>query len=247
MLRNSLYRFPKIYNKIRPFSQSHTALKSVDENQSNTSNDEQPKRQFKLRLSREPIYSFRTPFRIVSNIINGYVVRWTLDKEFNSKTFLFGAMQAVQTVSALISRGDFTKVADLMHPESKEIVSEIQHYFKFWNDEQRAMIEVKMKDLLLQPFIHNLTIMHDPNTGRMWVGVVVAAHGTSGLSQIGSDSLPEPKDNVDAFKQGASLGLYNTYTCNYRFVREYTKGIDAEWEIASLNHIFPNQYFSPDP
>lgn len=164
------------------------------------------------------IHSIRNWF-LYKFIINAY-----FDSKFSYEEFTQGAKQALIHVSSLISRGDFGALNGLL---TKEALSEIQTNWQYFNDNQRFLLKIKKEDLFFT-FIHQIGIIFDAvDSKKRFVEIMVVFHALSDFDKIDQASV-----NLN------DMGKYQDRItiCNYRFIREYTKDVEGEWQINLLNH-----------
>jgi len=157
------------------------------------------------------------------------VIKGYFDPEFTFPTFLAGAEQAVVQVSSLISLGQFEKLKGLV---TREAINEIERNYRKLGASQKQFIAVNPKDLFIR-FVYEVGIIFDEQTNKRFVEITTVIQGCHGLgvARMSSDYAEEMKKSEDQL-----------YTCNYRFLREYTKGVEDDWTINKLNHFKPMEH-----
>lgn len=73
---------------------------------------------------------------------------------------------------------------------------------------------------------------------KRFVEITMVFHTLRGLAQMRARGEEPP----------LNMGMLPEYQkrisiCNYRFIREYTKGVEGEWTINLLNHFRPTDSF----
>lgn len=74
----------------------------------------------------------------------------------------------------------------------------------------------------------------DESTQKRFVEITMVYHTLKGLAAMRSRGEEPP----------LNMGMLPEYQnrisiCNYRFIREFTKGVESEWTVNSLNHFKP--------
>ncbi|XP_064475117.1 m-AAA protease-interacting protein 1, mitochondrial-like [Ornithodoros turicata] len=153
-----------------------------------------------------------------------FIIKPYLDSSFNQLEFLHGAKQAVAVVSDVLSSGDLKSLTGLV---TNDALPEIQRNLSLLNVRQRQNLVVRIADIYFC-FLYQIGIIMDDNSQRRYVEATVVYHYIPGLAEARAkekpiaDSMSEVKDLV--------------YVANYRFIREYTKGVQSDWTINRLNH-----------
>lgn len=152
------------------------------------------------------------------------IIRPYLDHNFSQPEFMNGAKQALALVSAMLASGDFKSLEGLV---TNDAIAEIQRNYSLLNVKQRQILAVKLSDIYFC-FLHQIGIIMDDNSQQRFVEATVVYHYIPGLGEARekqtplADSMSEVRDLV--------------YVANYRFIREYTKGVESDWTVNKLNH-----------
>ncbi|CAN8028894.1 unnamed protein product [Ixodes persulcatus] len=164
-------------------------------------------------------------FLTVKNWIQAtFIIKPYLDMGYNQKEFLNGAKQALTYVSALVARGDFKSLEGLV---ASPTISEVQRNYSLFTEEQRQKLSVELTDIYFC-FLYQIGIIMDDRNDQRFVEATVVYHYMPGLERIRqSPSLPD-----ETMEQVRS----RVHVANYRFIREYTKGVQGDWTINQLNH-----------
>ncbi|KAL8618003.1 hypothetical protein ACOMHN_040227 [Nucella lapillus] len=190
--------------------------------------DEDRRHRFPVKLMDFPektvpdiVKSFRN--RFFSFLIKGYY-----DTTFTIDGFLEGAVQAVSSVSSYVSDGNF---ADLKGLVADEAVPEIQNNYADLTYQQRRWLKVKPSEVIGK-FVYEIGMMFDDDTDQRFVEITVVLHGCHNLEDNPPSSLSDLYGHMGENPD-------NFYVCNYRFIREFTKGVEDSWTINKLNHFLP--------
>ncbi|CAH1788792.1 unnamed protein product, partial [Owenia fusiformis] len=143
---------------------------------------------------------------------------------------------AIVHVSNLISTGDFDSLEGLV---TDEAIAEIRRNYADLNDDCRAMIKVDPGDLFMR-FMYEIGVVMNDETEQRFVEITVVLHGLQGWKSWKSENQ-SPGMTFDLAE------TENLYVCNYRFRREYTKGVEDDWTINKLNHFTPSGHTQRNP
>lgn len=69
---------------------------------------------------------------------------------------------------------------------------------------------------------------------KRFVEITMVYHSLKGLASMRSQG-EEPPLNMGMLPEYQQ----NIFICNYRFIREFTKGVDGDWTVNLLNHFKP--------
>lgn len=69
---------------------------------------------------------------------------------------------------------------------------------------------------------------------KRFVEITMVYHSLKGLANMRSQG-EEPPLNMGMLPEYQQ----NIFICNYRFIREFTKGVDGDWTVNLLNHFKP--------
>ncbi|XP_055703554.1 m-AAA protease-interacting protein 1, mitochondrial [Phlebotomus papatasi] len=227
-------------NKLVPVlkcNKLHLSVRSVssDESSKNTQN--------RQNRSLPPLMDFPelvwpTVFKSMRNwILVNFIIRPYIDKEFNMPDFVFGAKQALQAVSTKLSDGDTSGISEWV---SKECVNELAKSLRSMSVAQRHEIRVIKEDIYFS-FPYQVGIIFDESsssndtTQKRWVEITMIFHALRGLHDMQERGETPP----------INLGVMPEYRdkisiCNYRFIKEFTKGNESDWTINIVNHFKPN-------
>lgn len=176
-----------------------------------------------LRLMDYKKLRWPNPINSLKNYLFAALIQISFDKEFSMNSFLAGAEQAIAVVSDLVSRGHFDELEGLV---TREAVQEVSHNYNSLSAMQRKFVAVNTKDIFLR-FIYEIGMIFDDETQRRFVEITTVFQGLHGLDNA------RMQHEYQYFQH---LNRDAAYVCNYRFIREYTKGKDDSWTINKLNH-----------
>jgi len=171
----------------------------------------------KLKLMDIPAIIWPHPMKSMRNLGLSFLIKGYFDNEFDSRTFLATAEQAIIAVSKMISTGDFNSLDGLL---TTQAIWEIRRNYDQLNAAQKEIIAIKQEDIFYK-FIYEIGMIFDDETNRRFVEIMVVLHGVqdrkTNMHNRGKSALP-------------------AYICNYRFRREFTKGVEDDWTINQANH-----------
>ncbi|XP_029658399.1 uncharacterized protein LOC115232575 [Octopus sinensis] len=171
-----------------------------------------------------PIKSFRNWW--FSKLIQGYY-----DHSFSIDSFLTGSEQAINYVSNCLAEGDFDELQHIVEPEA---LQEIQNNYADLSYSQRTSLAIKPEDIFLR-FIYEIGMMFDDNENQRFVEITVVFQGFHGFYEA---KQKDPREYYEFVRANTEL----LYVCNYRFIRDFTKGVSSsDWIINKLNHFIPNE------
>lgn len=182
---------------------------------------------FPVKLMDFPERSVPSFVKSFRNRFFSFLIRAYYDATFTIDGFLEGATQAASIVSQCISDGNF---ADLKGLVVEEAVTEIQNNYADLSLQQRRWLRIKPSDLIGK-FVFEIGMMFDDHTDQRFVEITVVLHGYHDMEERPS-SLSELYSHMGENPE-------KFYVANYRFIREFTKGVDTAWTINKLNHFTP--------
>jgi len=164
---------------------------------------------------------------IKSWILAKFIVQPYLDRDFTLTDFTIGAKQAMSLVSSYLSQGDFQSLQGLV---SDDAISEIKENFSAFNVKERHDLFIKITDILFA-FPYQVGIIFDDNSQKRFAEITVVYHCMKDLEKITSQGRDVSIEM--GFKEQVKEDIQ---ICNYRFIREYTKGVESDWVINRLGH-----------
>ena len=151
---------------------------------------------------------------------------------FSIKEFSRGAKQSACIVSQLLAEGQLDELKDLL---SSECLTAVRNGLSLFSLPQRSSLAVSEEDIYFS-YVYQIGIMmedhpteenkHIRHVECTWVG----------------HSFPDYYQAVEQFKGDPIKIKRHLEECggpmimNYRFIRDYTKGVEDAWTINAVNH-----------
>ena len=161
---------------------------------------------------------------IFSNVIIGPYY----DKNFSRNNFTEGAKIAVEFVSNAIATGDFDTLRE-SKSVTEDCLREVILNFSTFSIAQQQLLAFSKKDLIYN-FIYEIGVMLDSEKDTRHVEITYTAHYLPHL-----ESLAERAESYADIKEATTKGT-GPIILTYRFIRNYTKGVEDSWTINGLNH-----------
>ncbi|XP_023937293.1 m-AAA protease-interacting protein 1, mitochondrial [Bicyclus anynana] len=159
-----------------------------------------------------------------------FIIRPYFDNEFSLNEFIEASKYAVQVVSECLEKSDFKALEGLVE---KDAISTLKTAVSKLSVSQRQMLSIS-KDDIFYAFPYQVGVMFDESDKR-WVEITMCYHVLRGLKQMQETGDLPP----------ISLGVQPEYQdkifiLNYRFIREFTKGVEDSWWVNIANHFQPH-------
>jgi hypothetical protein len=164
-------------------------------------------------------------------ILATFIIKPYFDRDFNLPDFVAGSKKAVEVVSKLIAEGDVKSLDGLV---TKDVQPSLQRATSLMSLSQREQIAVNVEDIYFS-FPYQVGIMfNEDNDQKRFVEITMVFHALRGLSLMKARGEEPP----------LNMGMLPEYQnrisiCNYRFIREFTKGVESDWTVNLLNHFKP--------
>ncbi|CAG9862035.1 unnamed protein product [Phyllotreta striolata] len=181
-----------------------------------------------------PIVVWPSFFYTIKNfILFNFIIKPYLDRDFNLPDFVGASKKAVEVVSRRVAEGDVKSLDGLV---TNDVISNVQQAISMMSLSQREEIAIESDDIYFS-FPYQVGIIFNEEEGKeqkRFVEITMVYHTLKGLSSMRSRGEEPPM----------SLGMMPEYQkrisiCNYRFIREFTKGVNDEWTVNLLNHFKP--------
>ncbi|XP_077514312.1 m-AAA protease-interacting protein 1, mitochondrial-like [Amblyomma americanum] len=153
-----------------------------------------------------------------------FIIKPYLDATYSQREFLDGAKQALTYVSVLMANGDFKAMEGLA---TNDVVSAAQSNCCTLSVEQRKKLTVDLSDIYFC-FLYQIGIIMDDNSDQRFVEATVVYHYVPGLEEL--------RRNAAVMNETVQQLQDKVHVANYRFIRDYTKGMESDWTINQLNH-----------
>ncbi|XP_023016726.1 m-AAA protease-interacting protein 1, mitochondrial [Leptinotarsa decemlineata] len=191
-----------------------------------------PPSKFPQLMPETPIFVWPSLFKTIRNfILATFIIKPYFDKDFNLKDFVDASKKAVEVVSRKLSEGDLKSLEGLV---TSDLIPTLQKTISLMSLAQREEIAVNVDDIYFS-FPYEVGIMFsDEENSKRFVEITMVYHSLKGLASMRSRG-EEPPLNMGLFPE------YQRRICisNYRFTREFTKGVDGDWTVNLLNHVKP--------
>lgn len=162
------------------------------------------------------------------------------DPNFSMNEFKEGAKHAAVFIANSLAEGDLDQVAAVVTPECLNM---LQKNLSLFSKAERESLRISLENIQIN-FIYQIGIMMDDdpieeNKHTRHVEITWVAHA---MSKEVEDAMTEhsmevlrPKESCEKLQEvldetGGSIIL------NYRFIREYTKGVEDSWTVNAVNH-----------
>ncbi|XP_053620111.1 uncharacterized protein LOC128680755 [Plodia interpunctella] len=158
-----------------------------------------------------------------------FIIRPYFEPEFSLGEFIEASKHAVQVVSDALQRSDFKSLEGLV---DKDAITALKNAVSKLSVSQRQLLSVQ-KDDIFYAFPYQVGVMFDDSDKR-WVEITMCYHVLKGLKRMQETGDLPP----------ISLGVQPEYQdkifiLNYRFIREFTKGVEDSWWVNIVNHFQP--------
>uniref|UniRef100_A0A182KCA5 Tim44-like domain-containing protein n=1 Tax=Anopheles christyi TaxID=43041 RepID=A0A182KCA5_9DIPT len=205
------------------------------------STDEQSSRQRMrkpLTLMDFPQLVWPSVIKTIRNwIMVHFIIRPYFDREFSLPDFIQGAKQALQVVSSSLSGGEVKQLEGLV---DQAALTNLKQSLAKMSVAERYDIQVEKEDVYFS-FPYQVGVMFDEsddaNTQKRFVEITMVFHvlkGLKGMIERG-ETVPLNVGVLPEFRDKISI-------CNYRFIKEFTKGVDSDWTLNVVNHFKPSDY-----
>lgn len=158
------------------------------------------------------------------------IIRPYFENDFNLNEFIQASKQAVQIVSECLQNGDFQTLEGLVE---KDAISSLKTSVSKLSVSQRQQLAID-KDDICYAFPYQIGVMFD-EADKRWVEITMCYHVLKGMKDMvekGETTLmslsvqPDYQDRI--------------FVLNYRFIREFTKGVEDSWWVNIVNHFQPH-------
>lgn len=163
------------------------------------------------------------------------IIRPYFDQEFNLPEFVQGAKQALTVVSSALSGGDPKNLDGLV---DRKALNEIRGSIEKMSVAQRYELTVSKEDIYFS-FPYEVGVMFDDpddiDQQKRFVEITMVFHvlkGLKGMVERG-EQIPLNIGVMPEYRDKISI-------CNYRFIKEFTKGVESDWTVNIVNHFKPS-------
>ncbi|XP_053667187.1 m-AAA protease-interacting protein 1, mitochondrial [Anopheles marshallii] len=204
------------------------------------STDEQSSRQRirkPLTLMDFPQLVWPSVIKTIRNwIMVHFIIRPYFDREFALPDFIQGAKQALQVVSSSLAGGEVKQLEGLV---DRAALNDLKQSIAKMSVAERYDIQVEKEDVYFS-FPYQVGVMFDESNDdsqKRFVEITMVFHvlrGLKGMIERG-ETVPLNVGVLPEFRDKISI-------CNYRFIKEFTKGVDSDWTVNVVNHFKPSDY-----
>ncbi|XP_060532591.1 m-AAA protease-interacting protein 1, mitochondrial [Cylas formicarius] len=162
-----------------------------------------------------------------------FIIRPYFDAEFSLPDFNVGSKKAVAVVSKKLANGEIASLKGLV---TSDIIPTLEKGVALMTSSQREQLGVNEEDIYFSFPYQIGVIFNDEESAvqKRFVEITMVYHCLKGLAIMKARG-EEPPINMGMLPEYQS----RISICNYRFIREFTKGVDGDWTINFLNHFRP--------
>jgi len=172
-----------------------------------------------------------------SHTIRNWFISRTLitpyfDNEFSIKEFSQGAKYAASTVSSNLAEGNFE---DMKNYLTQDCLATLEKNLSLFDNEQRSALAIDIKDVYFS-FVYQIGILMEDhpteeNKSIRHVEITWVGHHFPDYQSVIETCDGNPMEVKKYMDQHGGPQILN-----YRFIRDYTKGVEDSWTINALNH-----------
>nr|XP_040239731.2 m-AAA protease-interacting protein 1, mitochondrial [Anopheles coluzzii] len=165
-----------------------------------------------------------------------FIIRPYFDREFSLPEFIQGTKQALQVVSSSLAGGEVKQLEGLV---DRAALADLKQSLAKMSVAERYDIQVEKEDVYFS-FPYQVGVMFDESdddSQKRFVEITMVFHvlrGLKGMIERG-ETVPLNVGVLPEFRDKISI-------CNYRFIKEFTKGVDSDWTVNVVNHFKPSDY-----
>ncbi|RNA02687.1 Juvenile hormone esterase binding [Brachionus plicatilis] len=187
---------------------------------------ERPKSTHPLMLMDMPRILVPNLFELIKIRLKVKFRMMQIDPSFNYSEFSKGTLQAVTTVSNMISKGDFQSLGDLVHGKA---IEKIKKNYELLDSNQKKMIVVNPNDVQVQ--VHYM-FEEAKADSSLFVKMGLLYYVVPGFYDAIQETMLDPLKQMEIRRKFQD----DLIVVDYRFVREYAKDSPSDWLITELNH-----------
>ncbi|XP_024936373.1 uncharacterized protein LOC107263223 isoform X2 [Cephus cinctus] len=195
----------------------------------------EPKPQQNIRLpqlSDFPMLFWPNFFKSIRNFILVHmVIKPYMDNEFNLQEFVAASKHAVSRVSRALAMEEYESLEGLV---SDELLADLKSKISNFALRQRTRLAVEKEDIYMC-FPYEVGVMFkDEDSKRRFVEITMIYHVMTGIGKMRAEGelIPINIGTMPEYQE-------KMYILNYRFIREFTSGVQTPWVINMINHFMP--------
>ncbi|XP_014243705.1 m-AAA protease-interacting protein 1, mitochondrial [Cimex lectularius] len=182
-----------------------------------------------------PVYIWPNIFKTFKNVIlTNLIISKYFDTEFNMKDFTVASKQAVEKVSHHLSMNELRHLVGLVTPD---VIAEIKICLTNFSSKAESALAIKKDDIVFS-FPYEVGIIlpddNDEEPQKRIVEITMVYHVLTGFNELNNAAHSELKPWLPNQELTERL-----HVLNYRFRRDFTKGVEPDWIINGLNHFRP--------
>lgn len=163
-----------------------------------------------------------------------FIIRPYFDREFSLPDFVQGAKQALQVVSASLAGGELKNLEGLV---DRQTLNELKGSLEKMSVAQRYELMILKEDIYFS-FPYQVGVMFDEEdeaSQKRFVEITMVFHVLKGLKEMveRGETIPLNIGVMPEYRDKISI-------CNYRFIKEFTKGVDSDWTVNIVSHFKPS-------
>lgn len=196
-------------------------------------NSDPPTNKLPPLLPDQPIVVWPSLIKSIRNfILSTFIIKPYLDREFSLPDFVSASKKAVEVISRKLAEGDIKSLENLV---TNDIISSLQKAMSIMSMSQREQISIDVDDIYFSfPYQIGIIFNEEGTEQKRFVEITMVYHSLKGLANMRSRGEEPPLNMgmLPEYQQRISI-------CNYRFIREFTKGVEGDWTVNLLNHFKP--------
>ncbi|XP_063834127.1 uncharacterized protein LOC135083322 [Ostrinia nubilalis] len=162
-------------------------------------------------------------------MFSNFIIRPYFDQEFSLHEFIEASKHAVQVVSDALTNSDFKSLEGLV---DKDAIASLKNAVSKLSVSQRQLLSIQKEDIFYA-FPYQVGVIFDESDKR-WVEITMCYHVLKGLKNM-QDSGDLPPISLGTQPEFQD----KIFILNYRFIREFTKGVEDSWWVNIVNHFQP--------
>ncbi|KAI5744917.1 hypothetical protein M8J76_006563 [Diaphorina citri] len=230
------------YKRVNYVLFNHPVCKSCNAHQFFSSYDDKDNQNSGLaipKFSNLPEIVWPSLFKSIKNVIYTYfIIKPYFDVEFDLNDFEQGSRKALEYVSSCVSKGDYDSLQTVLAPE---LLEQVKQKVPLLSLTQRQQIDLNSDDVYFS-FPYQIGIMFSDEEAsketqqQRFVEITMCYHAIYGLHK-----LRAAKNFDENFQQSfQNKQMENkVFIINFRFIKEFTKGVSSSWTINALNYFKP--------
>ncbi|KAF7279685.1 hypothetical protein GWI33_006846 [Rhynchophorus ferrugineus] len=165
-----------------------------------------------------------------SFLLTTFIIKPFYDAEFKIADFVKGSKKALEVISHKLSDGDVNSLEGLV---TSDVIPKLQSTVKLLTLTQRELLSVNAEDIYFA-FPYQIGMIfkdEDKENQKRFVEITMVFHTLKGLADMrkAGEEIPINAGMIPQYQS-------KMFICNYRFIKEFTKGVESDWTVNLLNH-----------